>query len=80
MNFVNPYLFDAVLDGISHRFILVQECESVDGVEGFSPPRFSVGAVNATRDPRYSAIKQLMEVGATDSSLQVPPSKLFCNF
>lgn len=75
MNFANPYLFDAILDGIPHRFVLVQECEFLQGNDGFSPPRFSVGAVNATRDPRYSAIRQLMEVGVSDSALQIPPCK-----
>lgn len=80
MNFANPYLFDAILDGIVHRFVLVQECEAVNISEGgFTPPRFSVGAVNATRDPRYSSIRQLMEVGVSDSALQIPPSK-YCIF
>lgn len=76
MNFANPYLFDAILDGIPHRFVLVQECEYLQGHDGFSPPRFSVGAVNATRDPRYSAIRQLMEVGVSDSALQIPQCKI----
>eukprot|EP01033_Poteriospumella_lacustris_P007177 gene7177-5168_t len=79
MNFANPYLFDAILDGIPHRFVLVQECEFLQGNDGFSPPRFSVGAVNATRDPRYSAIRQLMEVGVSDSALQIPPSWLMAH-
>lgn len=75
MNFANPYFFAAILDSIPHRFVLVMECESILGAEGFSPPRFSVGAVNAIKDPRFSSIKQLMEVGVTESGLQIPPGK-----
>lgn len=79
MDYVNPHYFAAILDGLSHRFILVLESESVLSMDGEAgPPRFSVGAINAMRDPRYSSVKQLLEVGVTESALTVPQSE--CSF
>ncbi|RYH15852.1 hypothetical protein EON65_30985 [archaeon] len=76
MEYVNPHYFAAILDGVAHRFILVIESEAVvDNENYFSPPRFAVGAVNAMRDPRFSSVKQLLEVGVTESALNVPKSK-----
>jgi hypothetical protein len=75
MNFANPHYFSAILDGITHRFIIVMECESLRGHIGYSPPRFTVGGMNGTRDPRHSSLKQLLEVGVKKSALQIPPSK-----
>lgn len=72
---INPHYFTAILDGIPHRFVLVLECEATQSYDGFNPPRFSVGALNATRDPRLSNTKQLMEVSVTNSALQIPPRK-----
>ena len=79
MNFVNPHFFSAVLENIPHRFILIQECEYLNGYEGFQPPRFSVGAINATRDPRYAQFRQLLPVGVSSSALQIPPSWLMAH-
>lgn len=76
MNFANPHYFSAILDGINHRFILVMESETLSGQPGYCPPRFTVGGMNGTRDPRLSTIKQLMEVGVKKSALQIPPSNL----
>ncbi len=73
MSYINPHYFSAILDGISHRFIIVLECECIQGNEDFSPPRFSVGAINATRDPRMAQFKQLLEVGVRSANLQIPP-------
>ena len=75
MNFANPHYFSAILDGIKHRFILILECESVQGADLNGPPRFSVGALNGTRDPRVAASRQLLEVGVASTALQIPPSK-----
>lgn len=75
MNFANPHYFSAILDGITHRFILVMESEAAKGHNGYVPPRFTVGGMNGTRDPRLSTLKQLMEVGVKKSALQIPPSK-----
>jgi hypothetical protein len=75
MNFANPHYFSAILDGISHRFILVMESESMKGHTGYSPPRFTVGGMNGTRDPRMATLKQLMEVGVKKSALHIPASK-----
>lgn len=79
MNFINPHFFAAVLENVPHRFILIQECEFLGGYEGFQPPRFSVGAMNATRDPRYAQFRQLMPIGVANSSLQIPPSWLMAH-
>ncbi len=73
-SFVNPHYFSAILDGINHRFVLILECECIEGNEEFTPPRFSVGAVNAVKDPRFSNYQNLVEVGVKSSSLQIPPS------
>ena len=82
MNFANPHYFSAILDGITHRFILVQEAEAIQGHSGYVPARFSVGGMNGTRDPRLSTLKQLMEVGVRKSALHIPSSEYlyFCYF
>jgi hypothetical protein len=74
MNFANPHFFSAILDGIDHRFILIQESESVLGATGalVGAPRFSVGAINATRDPRFVGNGELVEVGVTNTALNIP--------
>ena len=74
MNFANPHFFSAILDGIDHRFILIQESETVQGApaDTVGAPRFSVGALNATRDPRFVGSTDLMEVGVTNSALNIP--------
>ncbi len=71
-SFINPHYFSAILDGIGHRFVLIVECECLQGNEDYSPPRFSVGAINATRDPRVSQFKQLTEVGVRSPNLIIP--------
>jgi hypothetical protein len=72
MNFANPHFFSAILDGINHRFILIQECESVQGAEVAVGARFSIGAINATRDPRFAGANQLIEIGVKNNALQIP--------
>ena len=76
MNFANPHFFSAILDGIKHRFILIQECESVQGAKIKGIPRFSVGDVNATKDPRFANSQSLVELGANVSSFQIPPGEI----
>eukprot|EP01038_Epipyxis_sp_PR26KG_P011239 gene11239-15080_t len=73
-----PFLFSAILDGVPHRFILIIECESRIDDDPQMPNRFSVGAINATKDPRYASFKQLMEVGVKrdKSAIQIPSSWL----
>lgn len=73
MNFANPHFFSAILDGIGHRFVLIQECESVQGAKVEEVPRFSVGAINATRDPRFSNAGELVEIGVKSTALSIPP-------
>lgn len=82
MNFANPHFFSAILDGIDHRFILIQECESVQGATGtlVGAPRFSVGAINATRDPRFVGNNDLVEVGVNSAAINIPKGKLFFVF
>jgi hypothetical protein len=75
MNFANPHFFSAILDGIKHRFILIQECESVAGAQVQGIPRFSVGALNATKDPRFATSSELVEVGVSVAALEIPPGK-----
>lgn len=75
MNYANPHFFSAILDGIPHRFVLVMESESLKSHTGFSPPRFTVGGVNGTKDPRLTSLKHLMEVGVNRTPIKIPPSK-----
>ncbi len=79
MNFMNPHYFAAILENIPHRFILIQECESRDN-DDEDIPRFSVGAINATKDPRYANLRQLLAVGVTTTALEIPPGKYFFFF
>lgn len=72
MSFMNPHLFAAILDGIAFKMIVVMECECVQGNEEYCPPRFTVGAVNGTRDPRMAQFKQLLEVGVQCDNLHIP--------
>ena len=74
MNFMNPHFFSAILENIPHRFILIQECETFE-ICSEQIPRFSIGAINATRDPRYANSRQLLSIGVTNSALEIPPSK-----
>lgn len=73
MNFANPHFFAAVLDGVKHRFVLIQECEALQGSNVHGVPRFSIGANNAVRDPRFSKMNEIVEVGVDASALQIPP-------
>eukprot|EP01031_Cornospumella_fuschlensis_P039494 gene39494-48084_t len=80
MEYVNPHYFAAILDGVAHRFVLVIESEAVVEADGdFAPPRFAVGAINAMRDPRFSSVKQLLEVGVTESPLKIPKNWLMAH-
>lgn len=85
LNYPNPHLFAAVLDNISHRFILVMEYETIakshdNNQASVNLPvaapftRFSMGAINAARDPRNATVKQLVKVAVGNIPFQVPPS------
>lgn len=74
MNFINPHFFSAILENVPHRFVLIQECETYQTCDD-NVPRFSVGAINATKDPRYANLRQLLAVGVTSTALEIPPGK-----
>lgn len=75
MKFVNPHYFSAILDGINHRFILVVESESLSKSGGQIPPRFAIGAINGTKDPRNVPIKNLLDLSVADNLINIPPGK-----
>jgi len=79
MRFVNPHYFSAILDGINHRFVLVLESESLaTNVGGRSPPRFALGAINATKDPRNIPIENLIELNVVDNLIRIPQGRQLC--
>ena len=62
----------AALSGITHRFILVLECESRPGSDGspqISHPRFCVGGQRATLDPRNVSITELLPLASSKVDL-----------
>lgn len=75
-NYANPHYFSAILDGIGHRFVLILECECIEGNEEYTPARFSVGGLQATKDPRISTLQELVEVGVKSTALQIPPGNV----
>jgi hypothetical protein len=64
-NGFTPALVNAALHGLVHRFILVIECEErrYEGEESRGPPRFCVGALRASLDPRNVSINDLVPLG-----------------
>ena len=73
VNGFTPSFVSLALSGITHRFILVLECESrLNGeLNSISHPRFCVGGQRATLDPRNVAITELMPLAS--SKVDLPP-------
>jgi hypothetical protein len=74
-NGFTPSFVSLALSGLTHRFILVLECESRLSADGAPPalhhPRFCVGGPRATLDPRNVSITELMPLSA--SKVDLPP-------
>jgi hypothetical protein len=72
-NGFTPSFVSLALSGVTHRFILVLECESrqIEGQEVVSHPRFCVGGPRATLDPRNVSIGELLPLGS--SKVDLPP-------
>jgi hypothetical protein len=74
-NGFTPSFVSLALSGLTHRFILVLECESRLSADGSPPalhhPRFCVGGPRATLDPRNVSITELMPLSA--SKVDLPP-------
>lgn len=70
-NGFTPSFVSLALSGITHRFILVLECESrqYEGEVAVSHPRFCVGGPRATLDPRNVSITDLLPLGASKVDL-----------
>lgn len=75
--FLNPQFVSSVLTTITHRFVLILECESRNPDPRNDPPRFSVGGPRASQDPRFTPIKQLLDVSTHARDIQVPAGKWF---
>jgi hypothetical protein len=75
MKYANPHYFSAILDGINHRFVLVVESESLIKGTRQAPPRFGLGAINGTKDPRIVPMKNLLELTVTDNLIEIPPGE-----
>ena len=64
-NCLTPSFISAALSGITHRFVLVLECETrTDPLNADKnvkvPPRFAIGGPRATIDPRNARIEELL--------------------
>ena len=70
-NGFTPSFVSVALSGVTHRFILVLECESrqYEGEVAVSHPRFCVGGPRATLDPRNVSITDLLPLGASKVDL-----------
>jgi hypothetical protein len=66
-----PSFVSVALSGVTHRFILVLECESrqYEGEVAVSHPRFCVGGPCATLDPRNVSITDLLPLNASKVDL-----------
>mmetsp|Transcript_23543 Transcript_23543/g.21418 ORF Transcript_23543/g.21418 Transcript_23543/m.21418 type:complete len:1061 (-) Transcript_23543:928-4110(-) len=75
--YINPQFVSAALTGITHRFVLVLECETrhygdPNKQTKFTPPRFSVGGPRANQDPRVVAVQQLLCITTNTNEIQIP--------
>ena len=73
-NGITPSFVSLALSGITHRFILVVECESrqsTDGSPDINHPRFCVGGARATLDPRNVSLTELLPLAS--SKVDLPP-------
>ena len=80
MNNINPHAFSAILDGISHRFILIQEfeCLHVTVSSGSrNPHRFTIGGHYALMDPRTCKHNDLVEIAVGNKLLFDIPFRKF---
>ena len=68
-NGFTPSFVSLALSGMTHRFILVLECES--RTVGVEHPRFCVGGSRATLDPRNVSITDLLPL--SQSKVDLPP-------
>jgi hypothetical protein len=68
---VTPSFVSVALSGLTHRLILVLECESrqYEGEVAESHPRFCVGGRCGTLDPRNVSITDLLPLGASKVDL-----------
>jgi hypothetical protein len=77
-NALTPGFVSQALEGITHRFLLVLECETRMYSEGqqpntkhpIVPPRFAIGGPRATIDPRVAKVEELMPLAKY--KLQLP--------
>lgn len=69
---LTPSFISLGLSGITHRFILLVECESrqsADGAPQINHPRFCVGGQRATLDPRNVSITELLPLATSKVDL-----------
>ena len=65
-NCLTPSFISQAMSGVTHRFVLVLECETrtdpsgADKNNGKIPPRFAIGGPRATIDPRNAKIDELL--------------------
>lgn len=75
--FINPQFVSMALSGITHRFVLILECEArhfddPSKQSKFVPPRFAVGGPRANQDPRIVPVRDLLGISANKQEIQIP--------
>ncbi len=77
---INPRFMMSSLKTITHRFVLVLECEyrvnSPKEITSVAPPRFSVGGSRASKDPRTVTMTQLIGISNKNPEVQFPAGKV----
>ena len=78
IHFFSPTVISKTLDAqptkITHRFIIILECEgkSCGDDNDPSPPRFCVGGKRANADPRTQPVSQLIDIVANPGEISIP--------
>ncbi|RYG67024.1 hypothetical protein EON64_08390 [archaeon] len=76
---INPRFMLSALKGVTHRFVLVLECEhrrdAPKDIFSNAPPRFSVGGLRASKDPRTVPLDQLIRISNKSPEVQLPAGR-----
>lgn len=74
---INPRFMVSALKTVqNHRFVLILECEyrinAPKDIANIAPPRFSVGGLKASKDPRIVPLDQLIGISNQNPEIQFP--------
>lgn len=73
---INPRFMLSALRGVTHRFVIVMECENrinaPKDIQDAAPPRFSVGGPRASKDPKTVPLNQLIGISNKKPEVKLP--------